>query len=316
MQYSFDCSDFKKYLFESNKKFKVEGLSIWVNTIPIPVDIFNEFFDRTEELFSLYLDHLIGAVLLGSAVTDECKVQLKLLPDKNLVENNLDLVSQLIESELYTNYEIYRRFAEKASDYLGLENYSIETVAIVKALSHKGKKYSRLYCPPDLKTLIKNHRVKLLDGFAISNFDMFGNVIADEMGIYRIGFSDALAQIFSRLLDFKINECSGFSLSEFYKREDREKNLSEMDFGKKVVISKTTDGSLWEPLFDGEYKVRINPKHPYFSKIPALCEESRCYYELLFNLAQHEATLFNSNHVKMMESLRIDISRSLWLEND
>ncbi|MCG9659447.1 hypothetical protein [Vibrio mediterranei] len=315
MQYSFDCSDFKKYLFR-NKKFRVEGLSIWVNSIPIPIDIFNDLFDRSHELFSLYLDHIIGALIINSSVTEDNPIQLKLLPDKKLVEEHNLVVGELIEKELSINSFKYRSFADKASDYLGIDNYSMNPESIMKALAHKGKKYSRIYCPQDLKNLIKSHDVTLLENFASGNFDMFGNVIADEMGIYRIGFSDALAQIFSRLLDFKINECASFSLSNYELREKVDEAPYESYLGEKIIISKTVDGTLWEPLFDGEVKVKINPKHPYFANIPKLDDKTKCYYELLLNLASYEANLFSKSHLKQMENLRTDISRTLWLDSE
>jgi hypothetical protein len=31
---------------------------------------------------------------------------------------------------------------------------------------------------------------------------MFGNIVADELGVYRSGFSDAFSAIFNKLLDF------------------------------------------------------------------------------------------------------------------
>ena len=54
-----------------------------------------------------------------------------------------------------------------------------------------------------IKDYVSETAPKLNSNIGISNGDMFGNVIADELKIYRSGFSDAFAGIFKEYLEFK-----------------------------------------------------------------------------------------------------------------
>jgi len=316
MSFVYDCTDFKRYLFENNNKIRVEGLSVWINTIPIPVDIFNQLFDLSEDFFELYLDHLLAVILVANAIENgQLKgVSLDDLPDSKLVQSNLELIESAILSELNSCRFEYSRFVDEMCKVLGLDSYSIQVDKLIKALSHKGKKYKRIYCPNYIKKRVKECYPNVLNSFSISNWDMFGNVIADSMGIYRIGFSDALAIIFSRLLDFKINECSGFVSKQ--SKITLEALSVAKEQGSRVVIERTTDGALWEPLYDGEHKVRVNSSHPYFKTLMKEGADQSGFFDLVLKLAEYEDQAVNDNLLKNIEGMRSAISRVLWLETD
>ena len=144
---------------------------------------------------------------------------------------------------------------------------------------------------------------------------MFGNVIADEMSIYRIGFNDALASIFSKLLDFKICECSGILSSRPMITLVSPSAESNANISNRFIYERTSDGSLWEPIYDGECKVRVNPSHPYFKSMPCY-NDNKHYYEFILKLAEYEARLIDDKELKSIESMRINISRCLWIESD
>ena len=71
MNYVFDSTDFKSYLLANSAKFRVDGLSIWFNSIPLPVDLFDQLFNDSSDYFKLYLDHIVAAVVLGSAISND-----------------------------------------------------------------------------------------------------------------------------------------------------------------------------------------------------------------------------------------------------
>jgi len=318
MNYVFDSTDFKSYLLASSAKFRVDGLCIWFNSIPLPVDLFDQMFDDSLNHFKLYLDHVVAAVMLGSTIHNELipSLSLKDFPSSEKVDAHRGLLEIALKSELKSNFKIYDDFVSDISEYLGVEDYQIQVTSLIKALSHQGKKYSRIYCPAEIKDRVKKVFPEVLKSFAKSNGDMFGNVIADKLGIYRSGFNDAFASIFSRLLDFKICECRGVLTSRPKITLVSNTDDIDVDITKKFIYENTTDGSLWEPYFDGEYKVKLNPAHPYCKKLPEFNESSKFFYEFLAKLSEYEAQLSDDKDLKSIESMRSIISRSLWAEND
>jgi hypothetical protein len=195
MSYVFDSIDFKNYLLESSITFRVEGLCVWVNKIPIPVDLFDQMFNDSSRYFKVYLDHVMGAVLLGSAIHHKVIIGFSLVdfPSGAIVDKNKNLLLNVLKKELKDNFQVYDNFVSDISDDLGIRGYQIQEVSLIDALSHQGKKYMRIYCPIEIKDRIKESFPEVMKGFSLSNGDMFGNVIADDLGVYRSGFNDALA---------------------------------------------------------------------------------------------------------------------------
>lgn len=318
MNYVFDSTDFKRYLVDCSTKYRVDGLSVWVNAIPLPVDLFDQMFDDSLNYFRVYLDHIVGGMLLKQALDKNLMqgVSFYDFPSTSIVQNNeADLKSNLM-AVLKDDFSIYNDFATDVSEFLGIEDYQIQISSLIKALSHQGKKYSRIYCPSEIKDKIRKIYPDFLSEFAKSNGDMFGNIIADSLGIYRSGFNDALANLFNKLLDFKICECSGVLASRSKITLVTYSNDENSQVASKFISEKTTDGSLWEPYFDGEYKVKLNPVHPYAKKLQIYSEQSKDFYELLLKLAEYEAQLSDDKDLKSIESMRSIISRTLWIESD
>ena len=146
------------------------------------------------------------------------------------------------------------------------------------------------------------------DQVGSDNTDMFGNIIADRYNIYRSGFSDALAIIFNALLEFKIL-CSG-----------RGSGLQRLNLivgraeGIDVRSGQTTDGSLWEPGYDDDHFVTLNIEHPLLrNKVES---ESLKLAELLYYLAEFENNQYSDTQRKLLENMRQEVSRGLWIRHD
>jgi hypothetical protein len=192
---------------------------------------------------------------------------------------------------------------------LGLERYSCHPPMLMAALSHKGKKYERLYLPKSIRALLKEHVPSVLDKIATGNGDMFGNVIADDVGLYRAGFGDALSALFNKLLDYKIEKCGGIIGEESTVRLRFGGDISS-SIGDRVIHVRTSDGSLWEPFFDGDTKIKLNPSHSFYSAI----SDSKgpvAIFQLLLKMAEIEANSQTSKELQLREDFRLHLSRQL-----
>lgn len=314
MANTFDISGFKKYLFLEPERFKVDGLSIWYNSIPLPIDLFDLFFESWRDYFHSYIDHLMAALLLEGI----CDVHRDLdftpssFPDAELLKKHKVTIHENMDSLLQSRPE-FHSIAKKVSSILGIEEYEINLQNLLAAASIDGKKYKRLYIPKALRGAIKEKSPNSARSFATSNGDMIGNIIADQLKLYRSGFGDALAGLFNKLIDYKVEECSGFiqrqSLTVLNVQDS-----AELGFIVPVVVQRTTDGALWEPLFDGEVKMRINPKHPFY-KLLAKNKDNPEIIKLLSVMTVLEANCPNDKELKTLEAIRASISRSLWLND-
>jgi len=318
MAYVFDTVDFKKYLFSRSPKFRVEGLSLWAGSIPLPIDLFDQLFRDSHHYFELYLDHLLAALMIGSAISNKTLtgIELQDLPDKQVVDDNYRGLEVALELEFKSNLAKYHNFSEEMATALAIDSYTIHIPSLLAALSHKGKKYLRIYCPLGIKKKVALDFDKFPEGLAYSNGDMFGNIVADKLGVYRSGFSDCLADLFNKLLDFKLDECSGSFRSEPKITLAVHSSSKGIGLADRFIFDATSDGSLWEPSYDGEYKVKLNPGHPYFKKLPEYTESSKSFYEFVAKISEYEAKLMDRKGLKYMESMRSTISRALWIEND
>lgn len=307
MSYQYDLADFKRYLHDRNRSYRVDGLIFWQNRIPLPIDLFNRIFDESDQIVTDYIYQLAASTLafskadvfvekLGHPVND--------LPTDKL-ERKYATLSAWITAELPANSRI-ARMAYDIAEILGVPEFEFSADRVVKALLHQGKKYSRLFMPGAVR-----ERVERFAGCAAigqDNTDMFGNIIADRYNIYRSGFSDALAIIFNALLDFRLL-FSGKG-NRLQKISVITSTRTELD----VRFAVTTDGSLWEPGYEDDHFVTINNKHPLMRKLSP--EQSPPLEELLFFLAQFENSQFSDQNTKFIENMRQTLSRELWIKHD
>lgn len=307
MSYQYDLSDFKRYLNDKNSKYRVDGLIFWKTTIPIPIDLFNRIFNESDHIVTDYVYQLAASAVAFShqeqfesifevAVTD--------LPKGDLKKKHVALLDWLNE-QLPERSEI-TRMAYEVADTLGLEAFIFSTEKVAEALQHQGKKYARIFMPE----AVKAHYTLILgcESVGTANMDMFGNIIADRYGIYRAGFGDALVAIFNGLLDFRIL-CSG-----------RGEHLSNYRIVAPLIedidvrLAKTSDGSLWEPGYEDDHYITLNNEHPLIRNLSE--EQSRPLAECLFFMGEFENGQFSDTNKKLIENLRQEVSRSLWIKHD
>ena len=63
MSYQYDLADFKRYLQDRNRAYRVDGLIFWQNRIPLPIDLFNRIFDESDQIVTDYIYQLAASTL-------------------------------------------------------------------------------------------------------------------------------------------------------------------------------------------------------------------------------------------------------------
>lgn len=306
--------DFKKYLLEKLPDSRQEELIFWKRGIPLPIDLVYKIFDHRGELLKIYLDHLSAVSLYSYSVKVEIpnyELEINNLPSSDNERKKTKLEDQFhkyyLESKISTLTGV---LAER----LFLEEYNFTEDNYFTAICHEGRKYKRLYLPLKIKESIKTYDSELLNIVGVSNGDMFGNIVADELGVYRSGFSDAFAAIFNKLLDFileRTNEkqisASTASRIKISQGQEPEGPYLKMNSGK------IEDGSLWEPKYtDAKSSFILNSKHPYYELI-----HKKTGIEVLVDIVSQSALIENEtirdSTSKILETYRQDISRKLRL---
>lgn len=306
--------DFKKYLLEKLPDSRQEELIFWKRGIPLPIDLVYQIFDERGELLKLYLDHLSTVSLyFYSTKTESLNDDLEV---KNLPSSE-NKNKEKILSEQFHNYYLKSKISDLTNvlaERLYLVEYKFTVKNYISAICHEGRKYKRLHLPPKIKDSLKLHDPELLKIVGISNGDMFGNIVADELGVYRSGFSDAFAAIFNKLLDFILDNSNGTiigtsSASNIRISQHQKSEIPNFEFKS----GKIEDGSLWEPRYsDAKSTFILNNKHPYYELI-----SNKSGIEVLVDFASLSA-LIESETVrdstgKILETYRQDISRKLRL---
>jgi hypothetical protein len=311
MKHVFDNPGFKKHLLTEEARFKADGLSIWFNKIPIPLDLFDNFFDSWRDYFQKYIDHLMVSIILANNLRQlkSCEINFKELPGNvssaRIRHDLIKIITNSIKSD-----SKYQLVAAKVSSVLGRESYLLDSSALMLALSHTGKKYQRLFIPSFIRKIIEENFPLVLDSVGTGNGDMFGNIIADGSGLYRAGFGDACSALFNKLLEYKIDKCSG-PINKNNSVTLRFENSTNRDIGDRVLHERTTDGSLWQPFFDGDQKIRLNPSHPFY-KVIADSGDPQAMFQLLLKMSEVESYSSTRRELELFEDFRRNLSKELW----
>lgn len=316
---SFNKYEFKKYLLERLSDCRQEELIFWKKNIPLPVDLIYDLFDKREILFSKYLNH-IGSACLSSHI-DRLRgidwiTQLKLQPNAGnksaTVRISHDFKDNLATSGVYN-------LISDLSEFLFLKNYKPDEHTLVEAFCHEGRKYKRLWLPLVFRVRIATTFPQILDHIALSNWDMFSNVVADELKIYRMGFADAFSGIFNKLIEYTLENscentmvvCSPSTFNVIHPKEYGPDNI-DIDYG---IIS---DGSLWEPKYiSGKIKITLNSRHPFCDEIRRLGSDSeQLFVDFLQVLSAKEYGYLKLSDKRLIENFRHDVSRELRLRSE
>ncbi|MDP2572472.1 hypothetical protein Q8W40_09795 [Vibrio penaeicida] len=307
MSYQYDLSDFKRYLNNKSPKYRVDGLIFWQNRIPLPIDLFNKIFNESDQIVTDYVYQLAASAVTFSnreLFENTFDISVTDLPKGDLKKKHVALLNWL--NEQLSERSIITRMSYEIADILGLDEFSFSIEKVAEALHHQGKKYARIFMPEAVKA--QYNSVPYCEGVGADNTDMFGNIIADRYNIYRSGFSDALAIIFNALLEFRIL-CSGRGehLSKYRVMTPLIENID-------VRFGKTSDGSLWEPGYEEDHYITLNNEHPLVSNLSS--DASKPLAEVLFYLGEFENGQFSDTNKKLIENLRQEISRTLWIKHD
>lgn len=306
--------DFKKYLLAKLSDSRQEEFIFWKKKIPLPIDLIYKIFDQRGELIKIYLDHISSFCLFAYvSVVDN--------PNSALDLSHLPSFSNISDSEKLSVQYLTHYLTSKISDLtaklasrLYIVEYKFTEADYLKSVCHEGRKYKRLYLPAEIKNCLKSYNSELNEHVGVSNGDMFGNIVADELGVYRSGFSDAFSAIFNKLLDFIFeysdeNQISLSTASKIRISQVNQPSPSHYGINKGLVI----DGSLWEPKYlEAKASYILNEKHPYFEFL-----NNKTGLEVLVDFASQSA-LIESETVKdstrkTIEIYRQDLSRLLRL---
>lgn len=306
--------DFKNYLLAELADSRQEELIFWKKKIPLPIDLIYTIFDKRGNLFKIYLDHIASVCLFDFCYKNnptEYQLNLESLPtsDNRLVKKTL---SQQF-GQYYSESNI-KSLTQNLSQKLLLVDYGFSESNFINSLSHQGRKYKRLYLPKGVKDVLFQFNSDLKNNIGVSNGDMFGNIVADYLGVYRSGFSDAFAAIFNKLLDFVLESSSDSnvdvsSASQITIRQVSEPSSSLITIRKGSV----SDGSLWEPDYvDAKPTYLLNEKHPYWEFLGSKLGVN-VLLDFVSQFSYIESETIRSADKRVIESLRQDLSRKLRL---
>jgi len=313
-EYALDKYEFKKYLLDELPDTRQEELIFWKRNIPMPVDLIYNIFDKRGTLFSTYLNHIGAAYLfawIGQTEDKDWSTSFSVQPTKENIGHKASLLEQ------FTHYFDQAGTGEMLagfSELFLLENYHADPAALVEAICHEGRKYKRLYLPAPVRQKLQETFPELLQFMALSNWDMFSNVIADELKIYRMGFADAFNGIFIKLIEFvlrfsgttqkKYVSATGYDL-----RQAKVSHLAESE----ITYGNVSDGSIWEPAYaSGRTYAILNKLHPYCNEVQKNGDQAESSLSELLNvMAEKENEILRDRDKKVIENFRQDVSREL-----
>lgn len=313
-EYALDKYEFKKYLLNELTDTRQEELIFWKRNIPMPVDLIYNIFDKRGTLFRTYLDH-IGAAYLFAWIGRQEGMDWEHSFTAQPTDENIGQKALLLER--FTKYFDQAQTGEMLagfSELFLLENYRTEPTALVEALCHEGRKYKRLYIPAQVRQKLQEIFPDLLKYMSRSNWDMFSNVIADELKVYRMGFADAFNGIFIKLIEFVLRY-SGTGNKKYVSATgfDLRQSKDAAEDNNDAIYDTVSDGSIWEPAYaSGRTYAVLNKLHPY-------CDELRkngggtetILVELLNVMAEKENEILRDRDKKVIEIFRQDVSREL-----
>jgi len=307
-------NDFKKYLLDKLPDSRQDELIFWKKGIPLPIDLVYKIFDQRGEFLKIYLDHLSSVTLYSYAAKIESVNYEKEINNLPSAENR---THQRRLGEQFRKYYFKSKLSDLTkvlAERLYVVEYKFTEANYITSICHEGRKYKRLYLPLKIKESIKTYDAALLQIVGISNGDMFGNIVADELEVYRSGFSDAFAAIFNKLLDFILERTSGKQIGISTASKIKVSQLQEPDVSYlKFNSGRIEDGSLWEPKYsEAKSSFILNSRHPYYELI-----NNKTGIEVLIDIASQSALIENEtvkdSTSKILETFRQDISRKLRL---
>lgn len=301
-QYSFP--DFIDYCTNYSSAYKLDGEVFWYNTIPAPSVLIKKLFFNAHESLKQYNNHLLSAVVLSiHDIQSPDNKLFNLFPDPIAVTGRESLLREVWNNS--RKLSNYRDFEERVVSFSGIDEHQLSFDEFLFCLTHKGKKYERLYYPDSINSQFEHCFPKVRTNIGRKKVDMIGNVIADNLGIYRAGFGDAFAGVFNRYLDFK------FDIFPHVDPRSADQGQVELVSVRKVGSITPVDyagGNLWEPSLDqgGNIGAQLDKHHPFNYLTPETKSQL-----LILALANEEMRIFSESKKTVIEEFRYRVSRTL-----
>jgi hypothetical protein len=307
-----DRYEFKKYLLSELPDSRQEELIFWKKKIPMPVDLVYKMYDERAALFGQYTDHLLSSYIFaryGQINLPDWEQRFEMQPTSANLKN---------EAELRAIYRAtisekgLQEVSNSITNLLMIPEHEFTEARFIHAIGHEGRKYKRLYIHNEFRKLFQNTFPELLGLIATSNGDMYSNIVADILQVYRMGFADAFSVMFNKLIDYTVGK--SLEGTKDYSRESRIKVVVQQNNNGRVVsLGEIKDGSLWEPRYhDSSTSVLVNGSHPFANRVMQLGSGAETVlHDFVHVLASLENESVRDADRKALEILRQQVSRRL-----
>lgn len=305
MRYTYN--DFIAFSKQHDQDLNIDGDVIWFKNKPIPTSLVRKIFFEADSLLKIFFNHMRCAVLVSIFDARNATDFLYLMPNEctNSISDEMlwDIWNHVSIDDKYL--ELDKEFV-RCSGLRALGNFTWEDFHATSR--HKGKKYDRLYVPETLKAIFKKVAPHMNQLLGKKNGDMYGNVIADFLGVYRSGYADVFTRIFNRYLDFKLTYFGSLDPSRSSLGLAKVQTYGTLG---KVVRCKAYQSVLWEPRLgdDGGIDAFIKGDHPLFLSDEINHREKLDL--LLLALSHEEMHLVSNKHKEALESFRLRVTNTL-----
>jgi len=307
MSENYSFPDFLSYCTTSHNSMRVDGEVFWFNKIPVPIVLVKKVFFSMDVILKSYSNHLLSALSLALYELSQSEQHglFADFPDPDALRIKQADGSIQAAWEFCQGIQLFKQFEQTLGLLTGLPNTELSLAEFERSLSFKAKKYDRLYFPESIKVELLRDFPKALDFLTRAKGDFFGNVIADDLSIYRAGFGDAFSGVFNHYLDFKFDRFPRLDPREAVVGHFEDLTVKGMGSVKLVDYA---DGQLWDPFLqhEGGVGVEVDKNHPVLD-LPAE-DQLMC---LLLSLAKEEMAIFDDSLKEAIESFRFRVSHTL-----
>ena len=301
-RYSF--TDFVTYCSQGNASFRPDGEIYWCQTKPIPSILVKRLFFSADLFLIDYVHHLLTATALAlHDLKSPADKLFEFFPDPSSRIKHLSKLENIWRE--CQSFSKFKKFEHDVSELSGLGAFELSLQNFIECLSHKGRKYDRLYYPDVVKNLIDQSFPKVSELLNRSNGDMFGNIVVDKLNVYRSGFSDAFAGLFNDYLKFKFDF---FPLINPKNASQGQTEVITIPSIGTITPVEYTNGNLWEPTMQqgGAIGVELAKNHPASMLDPQLK-----FNLLLLALSKEEMKIFDPDLKIKLEQFRYRVSMNL-----
>ena len=301
---SYSYVNFLEFCRDSGSSIRVDDGVVWVKTKPLPAVLVRRMFYSADTYLALYSKHLLAGVILALKDIQDGRAGsfFKLFPSQT---DAAKYDSVLSDAWGYAQtLKVYKEFEFKVTQTVCIKSFELSRSDLKQVLQHTGKKYERLYLPDLIKHLFVGLE-KTRDNLLGRNGDFFGNVIADNLNVYKTSVGDAFSTFFNRYLDYK--------LGSYIEVDPRNAVHGEIVSGARHKLGELipldyVSGGYWNPrlLQGGLIGAEVDVGHPFYS----LADEKK-YGLLLLALSEEEMLVFNEEQKRTIEEFRFRTSKRM-----